>query len=119
MQQSNDLNNHWRRVAATVYKKPSDAKILGSVEIDVTDIEEFIQKKRNEGLRITLTHVFTLIIARALKEDVPELNVFIRRGKIIPRNTIEASVSVLLRDQQLSSVMVQNADTITLRELAD
>ncbi len=119
MEQQNDLNNNWRRVATAVYKKPTDAKILGAVEIDITEVEEFIQKKRNEGLRITLTHVFTLIIARALKVEVPELNVFIRRGKVILRPTIEASVSVLLKDQQLSSVLVRQADTLTLRELAD
>ncbi len=119
MQQTNELNNNWRRVAAAVYKKPSDAKILGSVEIDVTDIEDYIQRKRKEGLRITLTHIFTLIIARALKQDVPELNVFIRRGKIIPRPGIEASVTVLLRDQQMSTVKIPDADTITLAGLAD
>jgi len=115
----NDLNNNWRRVAAAVYKKPTDAKILGSVEIDVTDLEEYINQKRKEGLRITITHIFTLIIARALKYDVPELNVYVRRGKIVPRPSIDASISVLLRDQQLSSVKIPNADTLTLSELAD
>jgi len=119
MQQINDLNNDWRRVAATVYKKPTDAKILGSVEIDVTDLEEYINRKRKDGLRITLTHIFTLIIARALKQDVPELNVYVKRGKIVPRPSIDASISVLLRDQQMSSVKIHDADTLTLSELAD
>lgn len=119
MQQSVLLNNLWRSVAASVYKKPTDSKIFGSVEIDVTDVEAYIHRKRKEGLRITLTHIFTLIIARALKHDVPELNVFVRRGRILPRPSIDASVSVLLRDLQLSSVMVKNADTLTLSDLAD
>jgi pyruvate/2-oxoglutarate dehydrogenase complex dihydrolipoamide acyltransferase (E2) component len=119
MNQSQELNTDWRRVATAVYKKPTDAKILGSVEIDITHIEEYIQKKRREGLRITLTHIFTLIIARALKQDVPELNVFVRRGKVVPRSSIDASISVLLRDQQMSSVKISNADTLTLSELAD
>jgi pyruvate/2-oxoglutarate dehydrogenase complex dihydrolipoamide acyltransferase (E2) component len=119
MQQTNDLNNNWRRVATAVYKKPTDAKILGSVEIDVTHIEEFVQRKRKEGLRITLTHIFTLIIARALKQDVPELNVYIRRGKIIPRPSIDASVTVLLRDQQMSTVKIADADKLSLSEFAD
>jgi pyruvate/2-oxoglutarate dehydrogenase complex dihydrolipoamide acyltransferase (E2) component len=119
MQVPDELNNDWRRVAATVYKKPTDAKILGSVEIDVTDLEEYINQKRKEGLRITLTHIFTLIISRALKEDVPELNVFIRRGKIIARPRIDAGLSVLLRDQQMSSVLIRDADTLTLKELSE
>ncbi len=117
--QNNELNNHWRKVATTVYKKPSDAKILGSVEIDVTEIEQFIDQKRREGLRITLTHVFTLIIARALKQEVPELNVIVRRGKVVQRKSIDASISVLLRDQQLSSVKLENADLLTLAESAE
>lgn len=119
MKHSDYFNSDWRHVAAAVYKKPTDAKILGSVEIDVTDLEEYINQKRKQGLRITLTHIFTLIIARALKEDVPELNVYIRRGKVVLRPVIEASISVLLRDGQLSSVKVPDADTMTLAELAD
>lgn len=119
MQQTNNLNNNWRRVAAAVYKKPTDAKILGSVEIDVTHIEEFINRKRKEGLRITLTHIFTMIIARALKEDVPELNVYVRRARVVPRPSIDASVTVLLRDQQMSTVKIPDADTLTLTEFAD
>ncbi len=118
MHHNDNLNSDWRRVAAAVYKKPADAKILGSVEIDVTDIEEYINQKRKQGLRITLTHIFTLIIARALKAEVPELNVSIVRGKVVERPSIEASISVLLRDNQLSSVKVPDADTITLTELA-
>ena len=119
MQKTDELNNNWRRVATAVYKKPTDAKILGSVEVDVTEIEEYINRKRKEGLRITLTHIYTLIIARALRRDVPELNVYVRRGKIIPRPSIDASVTVLLRDNQMSTVKVPNADQITLSELAD
>lgn len=119
MQQTDHFNSDWRRVAAAVYKKPTDAKILGSVEIDVTGLEEYIKQKRKQGLRITLTHIFTLIIARALKEDVPELNVYIKRGKVVKRPAIEASISVLLRDGQLSSVKIPDADTLTLAELAD
>ena len=69
-----NLNNGWRRVAASVYRKPVDSKIFGSVEIDVTDLEAFISARRKQGVKITLTHFFTLAVARALKNDVPELN---------------------------------------------
>jgi len=51
MSRSN-LNNEWRRVAASVYRKPVDSKIFGSVEIDVTDLEAFISVKRKEGIKI-------------------------------------------------------------------
>ena len=114
-----NLNNEWRRVAASVYRKPVDSKIFGSVEIDVTDLEVFISEKRKEGLKITMTHFFTLAVARALKNDVPELNCFIRRGNVIQRKQVDAMVSVLVKDSEMSSVRVPNADQISLNELVD
>lgn len=113
------LNNEWRKVASAIYRKPVDSKIFGSVEVDITDLEEFISKTRKEGLKITLTHVFVLLVARALKTEVPELNTFIRRGNVIRRRSVDAMVSVLNEDGQMSSVKVYNAETLTLRELAD
>ena len=47
-----NLNTAWRQIASTIYKKPNDSKIFGSVEIDVTDLEIYIEKKRKEGLKI-------------------------------------------------------------------
>jgi pyruvate dehydrogenase E2 component (dihydrolipoamide acetyltransferase) len=117
---NNDLlNNEWRKVASTIYRKPVDSKIFGSVEIDVTELEKFISLKRSEGLKITLTHIFLLIVARALKNEVPELNTFIRRGNVINRDHVDAMVSVLIDDKQLGSVKILNADSLTLSELAD
>jgi pyruvate/2-oxoglutarate dehydrogenase complex dihydrolipoamide acyltransferase (E2) component len=71
---STSLNNAWRKTASTLYKKPDDSKILGSVEVDITELQEYIAQKRKEGLKITLTHFFTLATARAIKEKLPELN---------------------------------------------
>lgn len=119
MNQNDSVNTSWRKVAASIYKKPTDSKIFGSVELDVTDLEQYITQKRKEGLKITLTHIFTLAVARALKDDVPELNAYIRRGGIVKRNSIDAMVSVLIDDSQMGSIKVHNADTLTLQELAD
>jgi pyruvate/2-oxoglutarate dehydrogenase complex dihydrolipoamide acyltransferase (E2) component len=113
-------DNHWRRVAAAIYKKPTDSKIFGSVELDVTDLEAFIQEKRKEGLKITLTHMFTLLVARGLREAVPELNCYIRRGKPKYRPHVEAAVSVLIKNgSEMGSVKVPHADTISLSELTE
>ncbi len=119
MNQNESVNTSWRKVAASIYKKPTDSKIFGSVELDVTDLEQYIAQKRKEGLKITLTHIFTLAVARALKDDVPELNAYVRRGGIVKRKSIDAMVSVLIGDSQMGSIKVHNADTLTLQELAD
>lgn len=114
---ADNLNSEWRKVASTIYSKPVDSKIFGHAELDVTDLEEFISKKRKSGLKITLTHIFTLMVARCLKSETPELNVYLRRGKIVSRSTIDAMVSVLQADGGMGSVKVENADQINLEQL--
>lgn len=114
-----EFNTDWRKVSAAIYKKPVDSKIFGSVEVDVTDLEAFISSKRKEGLKITLTHIFTLIIARALTEEVPELNCFIRRGNVIRRSSTDAMVSVLIEDREMSSVRIEGAEKLKLAELVE
>lgn len=118
MNSEDSINTSWRKVAVSIYKKPIDSKIFGSVEIDVTDLELFISRKRKEGVKITLTHVFTLAVARALRHEVPELNAYVKRGNIVKRNSIDTMVSVLIRDSQMGSIKVSNADTLTLSELS-
>jgi pyruvate/2-oxoglutarate dehydrogenase complex dihydrolipoamide acyltransferase (E2) component len=113
------LNTEWRKVAATIYRKPVDSKVLGNAEVDVTELEEFINLKRRQGIKITLTHIFILIVARALKYEVPELNTFIRRGKVVMRDHVDAMVSVLVEDMGMSSVKISDADTLNLTGLAD
>lgn len=116
---SSEINNDWRKVASAIYRKPMDAKIFGSVELDVTELEKFVSAKRKEGLKITLTHIFTLIVARAISQEVPELNCYVRRGNIIQREQVDAMVSVLLPDGSMSSVKLENADRLTLSECAE
>jgi len=112
------MNTEWRRVAAALYRKPIDSKIFGSVEFDVTDLEMYVNQKRKEGIKITLTHIFALAMARGLKEAVPELNCYVRRGNIIPRKRVDAMISVLVNDTEMSSVRVENADQLTLSDIA-
>jgi len=112
-----ELNSGWRKVASSIYRRPVDSKIFGSVEIDITDLELFISDKRKNGIKATLTHIFILAAARALKQEVPELNTFIKRGNVVKRDHIDVMVSVLLRDSKMGSVLIKDADTLTLNEL--
>lgn len=115
-----NMDTQWRRVAAAMYKKPVDSKIFGSVEIDITELEQYVSRKRKEGLKITLTHIFLLGMARAFREDIPEFNCYIRRGKAVQRHQIDATLSVLIKgDSEMGSIKVTQADTLTLYELSD
>lgn len=119
MKSPKDLNNAWRKTASTLYKKPDDSKIFGSVELDITDLQEYIAQKRKEDLKITLTHFFTLATARAIKERLPELNTYIRRGNVRQHEKITATVSVLLRENEMSSVKVEDVDKLNYSQLVD
>lgn len=116
MKTKEELNSNWRRVASTIYKKPVDSKIFAEVELDVTDLEAFISEQRKNGLKITMTHIFALMFGRGLRDVVPELNVYFRRGKIVPRTSIDVMVSVLQADGGMGSVMLPNADQLSLSQ---
>ena len=118
MNSSDSLNTNWRKVASAMYAKPTDSKIYGTVELDVTEIEKYITKKRKEGVKTTITYLMTLILGRAIRQDVMELNSFVRRGKIMQRDQVDATVSVLLKGGQMGSVKVENADRLTTAEIS-
>ena len=114
-----DYNSNWRKVASTIYKKPTDSKIFGIVELDVTELEKYVAQKRKEGVKTTLTYLITLIIGRGIRQDVPELNTYVKRGRIVQRKQVDATVSVLLPGGQMGSVKVENADQMTTAEISD
>jgi pyruvate dehydrogenase E2 component (dihydrolipoamide acetyltransferase) len=114
-----NYNSNWRKVASTIYKKPTDSKIFGIVELDVTELEKYVAQKRKEGIKTTLTYLITLIIGRAIRQEVPELNTYVKRGKIVQREQVDATVSVLLPGGQMGSVKVENADQLTTAEISE
>ncbi len=56
-------------------------------------------------------------MGRAIRQEVPELNAYVKRGKIIQREQVDATVSVLLPGGQMGSVKVENADKLTIEEV--
>lgn len=117
MNASKELNTNWRRVASTIYKKPVDSKIFGEAELDITDLEKFVFEQRKAGLKITLTHIFVLIMARGVREKVPQFNCYIRRGRVVSRPSIDAMVSVLQADGNMGVIKVPGADKLNLSQL--
>ena len=65
MNSQENFNTDWRKVASAMYAKPTDSKIYGTVELDVTEIEKYISKKRKEGVKTTITYLITLIFQKA------------------------------------------------------
>ena len=41
------FNTPWRVTAAAIYTTPTDSRVYGTLDIDVTDAKRFLDKKRN------------------------------------------------------------------------
>lgn len=109
-----NLNTPWRKTAATIYKKPLDSKILGSVEIDVSNLATYIKQQRALGNKITYTHFYMVATAKALATVVPEMNAYVKRGNIVSHEDIIATVSILLETGDMGSVKVPKAHEISI-----
>jgi pyruvate dehydrogenase E2 component (dihydrolipoamide acetyltransferase) len=113
------FNTPWRVTAAAIYTAPSDSRVYGSLDIDVTEAKRFMDNKRQAGTKITMLHLTTAVLARAVAFDVPELNCFIRRGSIVGRKRLNVMLPVMLDSQSgVSSVLVNDAHARPVSELA-
>ncbi len=113
------FNTPWRLVASTVFGPPKSGKLYGTMDIDITETDKYIASERKAKRKITITSVTIAAIAQTLAEDTPEINCFIRRGRIIPRDYIDVSTAVLLRGgEAMSSVIIKDADKKSVLDIA-
>jgi len=96
-------------MATVIYDRPTDARVFGSLEVDVTDALALIQQRRAEGTRLTITHLLTAAVARTLAQDVPELNCFVRWGRVRPREDVSIMLAVDVGGRDMSGVLVRRA----------
>ena len=112
-------NTPWRELAIALYAPPAEGKIYGTIEIDVTEALRFIDRQRAAGVPLTLTHLMTAALAYALTYDVPELNCFIRRGKVVPRPHADVCVAARLGEgSSLAAIRIRDAHRKALAEIA-
>ncbi len=113
------FNTPWRVTAAAIYTTPTDSRVYGTLDIDVTEAKRFIDEQREEGVKITMVHVVTAVLARAVAFDVPELNCFIRRGAVVGREHLDVMVPVSVGgDSGVTPVIVRNAHARKVSEIA-
>ncbi len=103
------FNTPWRVTSAAIYTTPTDSRVYGTLDIDVTDAKQFMQAKRAGGVKITMVHLATAVLARAVAFDVPEMNCFIRRGAVQGRERLDVMVPVAMGGEGVTSVIVQDA----------
>ena len=114
------FNTPWRVTSAAIYTTPTDSRVYGTLDIDVTDAKRFLDKKRSEGLKITMTHLATAVLARAVAFDVPEMNCFIRRGAVVGRERLDVMVPVSVGgDSGVTPAIIKDAHARSVTSIAE
>jgi len=108
----------WRVLASQIWDHPHDPTIYGFIDIDTTDIQEYIKEERERtGEKITITHVIGKAIADTLGE-LPHLNLIMKRGKLKQRESVDIFFQVEFGEGQLGGVKIKNVDKKSLAEIA-
>ncbi|MBT8089104.1 MAG: 2-oxo acid dehydrogenase subunit E2 [Gammaproteobacteria bacterium] len=114
------FNTPWRVTSAAIYTTPTDSRVYGTLDIDVTRAKRFLDKKRAAGVKITMTHLATAVLARAVAFDVPEMNCFIRRGAVVGRERLDVMVPISVGgDSGVTAAIVKDAHARTVSCIAE
>ncbi|MFT4627652.1 MAG: pyruvate/2-oxoglutarate dehydrogenase complex dihydrolipoamide acyltransferase (E2) component [Myxococcota bacterium] len=115
----------WRKVAAVAWDSPYQAAILGQLPVRAEPLEAYIASERERtGQRITLTHCVARAVAVVLRR-YPDANAFPRLGGLYRRKQVNVFLQVALQTSErlgkvdLSGVLVREADTLTVSEIAE
>ena len=108
----------WRRIANAMWHAPDDPQIFGALDIDAEPLLDYIRRAKRAGEHVTPTHIVGRAVAHALS-IVPELNVRIRRGRVIPRPSIDVFfITAVARGHDLSGIKVEGVDRKTVLAVA-
>ena len=110
----------WRRIALASWTTPVDPQIFGDIEVDAGALLAHLEAERaRTGTRVTVTHLVGKALAHALATN-PDVNVRLRRGRFVPRETVDVFFVVSVSDgKELSGAKVVDADRKSVSEVAD
>ena len=108
----------WRRIASAMWSDPDDPQIYGAMEFDATPMLALMDRARAADHHVTPTHFVGRAIAHSLHE-VPDMNVRIYGGKVIPRETIDVFfITAVSGGRELSGVKIERTDEKSVFDIA-
>lgn len=112
----------FRRLAIGSWKAPRDPSAYAALELRMDKALAYAERLRaRTGLRVTVTHLVAKAVAEALRR-YPEANVLVRFNRPWRRQRVGVCVLVVqpeeLRRVDLTTATLQDADTLSLVELA-
>ena len=81
------------RVIPCVMRERSDSQVFFKQDIPLKALDEYIDKKAEEGIRISYMNIVFAAVIRIIAER-PQLNRFIMNSSVYERDTIYASLSI-------------------------
>ena len=81
------------RIIPCVMRERSDSQVFFKQDIPLKPLDEYIEKKASEGIRITYMNIVFAAAIRIIAER-PQLNRFIMNSSVYERDTIYASLSI-------------------------
>jgi len=114
------FNTPWRVTSAAIYTTPTDSRVYGTLDIDVTAAKRFLDRKREERVKLTMVHLTTAVLARVVAFDVPEMNCFIRRGAVVGREHLDVMLPVQVGgDTGVTTAIIRNAHARRVSDIAE
>lgn len=110
----------WRRSTVAIYRPPVDSRTYGTLDVDITNLLEYLEKQKQQGINLTLTQVVAAALGRALGVDVPELNAYVKRGKVVSRDNVAVFIAVNIPGvNEMTGFPVKNIDRKGLKEISE
>ena len=92
---NNKYNTPWRKSATAIYKKAVDGRIYGTFEVEMDPVLDYIKKHKDKGIRITITQIVMAAVGRAIALDIPDVNVYVKRGNMYKRDNVSLFTAVM------------------------
>jgi pyruvate dehydrogenase E2 component (dihydrolipoamide acetyltransferase) len=112
------MNSLRRKLAIATWDAPREGNIYGKLTVDVTNALAWLDRKKETGEKLTITHLVGKAVAVALTK-APGLNGRIRFGKFIQHPWVNVTFLVSLEEgSDLAKATVRDADRKSVAEIA-
>ena len=109
------------RLMPIIMKERNDSQVLFKQDIPIAKMEEYINKKAEKGIKLSLMDVFYAGIVRIIAEK-PKLNRFVVNGRTYARNEITITMSIkksLTEEGEETSIKTHFDGTENIFEIKD
>jgi pyruvate/2-oxoglutarate dehydrogenase complex dihydrolipoamide acyltransferase (E2) component len=116
--QKKALNSFRRKIQIATWNDSGDPSVFGRLEVDMTKIDEFLDKynKENPDNKLSYTIIFAKAIGAGMSSS-NKLNGKICFGQFIPCPSVDISVLVDIDGKNLANTLLKGCNLYNLREL--